>query len=44
MIEKEIREISPFIIATNSIKHFVVTLTKEVTDLFKRNGVFEERN
>ena len=32
--EKEIRETSPFTIATNSIKYLEVTLTKEVKDLF----------
>ena len=35
--EKEIREISPFTIATNSIKYLGVTLTKEVKDLFDKN-------
>jgi hypothetical protein len=31
--EKEIREIIPFIIATNNIKYLVVTLTKQMKDL-----------
>ena len=35
--EREIREISPFTIATNSIKYLGVTLTKEVKDLFDKN-------
>ena len=35
--EKEIREASPFTIATNSIKYLGVTLTKEVKDLFDKN-------
>jgi hypothetical protein len=33
--EKEIREITPFSIVTNNIKYLVVTLTKEVKDLYK---------
>ena len=35
--KKEIREASPFTIATNSIKYLGVTLTKEVKDLFDKN-------
>ena len=35
--ERKIRETSPFTIATNSIKYFGVTLTKEVKDLFDKN-------
>ena len=35
--EREIRETSPFTIATNSIKYLGVTLTKEVKDLFDKN-------
>ena len=35
--EREIREASPFTIATNSIKYLGVTLTKEVKDLFVKN-------
>ncbi|KAK7809081.1 hypothetical protein U0070_008790 [Myodes glareolus] len=35
--EREIREASPFMIATNSIKYLGVTLTKEVKDLFDKN-------
>ena len=35
--EKEIREISPFTIATHSIKYLGVTLTKQVEDLYDKN-------
>ena len=35
--EREIRETSPFTIATNSKKYLGVTLTKEVKDLFDKN-------
>ena len=35
--EKEIRETSPFTIATNNIKYLGVTLTKEVKDLYNKN-------
>ena len=35
--EKEIRETSPFIIATNNKKYIVVTLTKQVKDLYDKN-------
>ena len=35
--EREIRETSPFTIATNSIKYLGVTLTKEVSNLFDKN-------
>ena len=35
--EKEIREISPFTIATNNIKYLEVTLTKEVKDMYDKN-------
>ena len=35
--EREIRETSPFMIATNSIKYLGVTITKEVKDLFDKN-------
>ena len=35
--EREIRETSPFTIATNCIKYLGVTLTKEVKDLFDKN-------
>ena len=35
--EREIRETSPFTIATNSIKYLGVTLTKEMKDLFDKN-------
>jgi hypothetical protein len=34
--EKEIRETTSFTIVTNNIKYFVVTLTKEVKDLFDK--------
>ena len=33
--EKEVREMTPFTIATNNIKYFGVTLTKQVKDLYK---------
>ena len=35
--EKEIREISPFTIATNNIRYLGVTLTKQVKNLFDKN-------
>ena len=35
--EKEIRETSPFTIATNNIKYLGVTLTKQVKDLFDKS-------
>ena len=35
--EKEIREITPFTIVTNSIKYLWVTLTKHVKDLYDKN-------
>ena len=35
--EKEIREITPFTIATNNIKYLGVTLTKQVKDLYDKN-------
>jgi hypothetical protein len=35
--EKEIREITPFTIATNNIKYLGITLTKEVKDLYDNN-------
>ena len=35
--EKEIREMTPFTIATNNIKYLGVTLTKQVKDLYDRN-------
>ena len=35
--EKEIRETSPFTIATNNIKYLGVTLTKQVEDLYDKN-------
>ena len=34
---EEIRETSPFIIATNSIKYLRVSLTKEVEELYDKN-------
>jgi hypothetical protein len=34
--EKEIRETTPFIIITNNIKYFGVTITKEVKDLYDK--------
>ena len=35
--EKEIRETTPFTIATNNIKYLGVTLTKQVKDLYDNN-------
>jgi hypothetical protein len=35
--EREIREITPFSIVTNNIKHLGMTLTKEVKDLYDKN-------
>ena len=35
--EKEIREMTPFTIATNYIKYLEVTLTKHVKDLYDKN-------
>ena len=35
--EREIRETSPFTVATNNIKYLGVTLTKEVKNLFNKN-------
>jgi hypothetical protein len=35
--EKEIRETTPFRIATNNIKYLVVTLTKQVKNLYDNN-------
>ena len=35
--EKEIRETTPFTIATNIIKYLGVTLTKQVEDLYDKN-------
>ena len=35
--EREIREITPFTIVTNSIKYLGLTLTKEVKDLYDKN-------
>jgi hypothetical protein len=35
--EKEIRETTPFTIVRNNIKYLVVTLTKEVKDLYDKN-------
>ena len=35
--EKEIRETIPFLIVTNNIKYFGVTLIKEVKDLYDKN-------
>ena len=37
LVEKEIREASPFTIATNNIKYLEVTLTKNVKDLYHKN-------
>ena len=38
--KKEIRETSPFTIATNNIKYLGVTLTKQVKDLYDNNFRF----
>jgi hypothetical protein len=35
--EKEIRKRAPFMIVTNNIKYFGVTLTKQVNDLYDKN-------
>jgi hypothetical protein len=35
--EKEIRETTPFSVATNNIKYLAMTLTKEVKDLYDKN-------
>jgi hypothetical protein len=35
--EKEIREMTPFTIVTNSITYLVVSLTKKVKDLYDKN-------
>ena len=35
--QREIREASPFMIATSSMKYLGVTLTKEVKDLYDKN-------
>ena len=43
--KKEIRETTPFPIATNSIKYLGVTLTKQVEDLYDKNFKFlKKRN
>jgi hypothetical protein len=36
-VEKEIREMAPFTIATNNIKYVGVTLIKVVTSLYDKN-------
>jgi hypothetical protein len=41
--EKEIRETTPFTIVTDNIKYLVVTLTKEVKDLYDKNFKFLKR-
>jgi hypothetical protein len=35
--EKEIREMTPFIIVTNNIKYLGVMLSKQVKDLYEKN-------
>ena len=35
--EKEVREMTPFAMATNNIKYLGVTLTKQVKDLYNKN-------
>ena len=42
--EKELSEVTPFTIVTNTIKYLGVTLTKQVKDLYDNNLVSEERN
>jgi hypothetical protein len=37
LAEKEIREMTPFTIDTNNITYLVVTLTKQVKDLYDKN-------
>ena len=37
-VEKEIRETTPFTIVTNNIKYLVLTLPKEVKDLYDKNS------
>jgi hypothetical protein len=37
-LKKEIREITPFTIVINNIKYIVVTLTKQVKDLYEKNS------
>ena len=37
LVEKEIRETSPFTIATNNIKYLGVELTKNMKDLYSKN-------
>eukprot|EP01156_Anaeramoeba_ignava_P011104 Anaeramoba_ignava/a481997_3.p2 GENE.a481997_3~~a481997_3.p2 ORF type:complete len:105 (-),score=14.05 a481997_3:165-479(-) len=37
LVEKEIRETSPFTIATNNTKYLGVTLIKNVKDLYHKN-------
>ena len=39
-IKKEITEITPFTITTNSVKYFFVILTKQVIDLYDKNLMF----
>ena len=36
-LKKEIRETKPFVIATNNVKCFGVTLTKEMKNLYGNN-------
>ena len=38
--EKKISETTPFSIVTNNIKYLVVTLTKELKDLYDKNFKF----
>ena len=35
--EKEIKEMTPFIVVPNNMKYLSVTLTKEVKDLYDKN-------
>ena len=43
MGEKEIRETSPFIIATSNIKYLGVTLTKQVKILWQELQISEKK-
>ena len=36
--EKEVREMTPFTIATNNIKYLGVTLNKQMKDLYNKNS------
>jgi hypothetical protein len=42
--EKEIREMTPFTIVTNNIRYLVLTLTKQVKDLYKNFKFLKKEN